>query len=100
MTERIANPAVLAPEYGTVREAARLLGVGRGALAAAIRSGDVRAYRPGRRWTYVRLAEVRTWMETRAVEPSDTEVAARVDRSLRRARIRARHERNQEINDE
>ena len=60
------------PEFPTVPQAARRLGVSRDLLHLAIQRGDLPSYRVGCRWRRVRWSEVLDWMRSCRVEPTET----------------------------
>ena len=59
------------PEVLSVRRAAQRLGIDPRQLRAAIRSGELEAYRPGTRASYVRWPEVLRWLRTQRVSSSN-----------------------------
>lgn len=67
--EAISSPA---PEFVTVAEASRRMGIGEKALRSAVRRGEVRAFAlgtAGRGRPRVRLAEVREWAMGTVFDP-------------------------------
>lgn len=80
------------PEYVPIRTAARLTGISRELISQAIARGEISAARPGKRWIYVRLDDVREWLCEQAVTPSHQQIAKRVEEGFRRARRRANPE--------
>ena len=87
-------------DYVPIRTAARLTGISRELISRAISRGEIPAFRPGKRWVYVRIEDVRTWLGDQAITPSHQHVVERVDRSIRRARVHARRKRQENINEE
>ena len=57
-------------EYGTVREACRVHGLGERPLRGAIARGEVPIYRPPRSWPLVRFADVERWLRSNVVRPT------------------------------
>ena len=51
------------PEFPTLPQAARLLGVSTNTLRAATRRGELPLYRVGTRWLRVRWSEAIAWIE-------------------------------------
>ena len=74
-----------AVEYTTVRTAARRLGISRALISRAVHLGLIPAYRPGRRWLYVRLDDARAWLHGHRLVPQAAQIVERVDRSVRRS---------------
>ena len=64
------------PEYPTVPQAAKRLGVSRQTLYCVIASGELTAHRPGSRWLRVRWADCIAWIESKKVTPDSTAEAA------------------------
>ena len=78
------------PEYASVRQAAKILGVSRDFLLAAIKRGEIVAPKKGGRTRRVCLDAVRAWLDT----PDDPEPDSVESRAARKARrMRATHER-------
>jgi excisionase family DNA binding protein len=59
------------PEILTIQRAAKRLGLAPQLLRAAVRRGDLAAYRPGSRWVYVVWPDVIAWLRTQRVPSSD-----------------------------
>ncbi len=68
----------------TVREAARRLRVSPGRLRAAIRKGDLPAYRPGTRWVRLWQPDLIAWLRSQRVA-----TASVADEAHARRRVRA-----------
>jgi excisionase family DNA binding protein len=64
------NEMVDAPEILTVQRAAKRLGIAPRRLRAAVRHGDLAAFRPGSRWLYVTWPDVLSWLRKQRVVPS------------------------------
>ena len=61
-------------EFVTLRAAARATGISRSLVLQAVRLGQISAYRPGTRWVYVHLDDVRAWLRHQRVAPSGNAV--------------------------
>ncbi len=58
-------------EFLPIHAAARLLGINRARIARAVRDGLIPATRPGTRWVYVHLDDVRAWLRDQRAPESD-----------------------------
>ncbi len=83
-----ATPHHPAPDYATIRRAARLVGCGETRLRRATKIGEVALYQPEGSWPLVRLSDVRAWLDSCRVVPT-ARARQRVDEVLAREARRA-----------
>jgi hypothetical protein len=58
------------PMLRSVTRVAKELGIDPRALRAAIRGGELQAFKPSKRTQYVRTSDVVRWLESREVRPA------------------------------
>lgn len=76
------------PEVLSIRRAATRFGIHPRRLRAAIREGDLAAFRPGERTQYVRIGDVRKWLEGHRVTPTSSSARRTAEALLRRENAR------------
>jgi excisionase family DNA binding protein len=72
------------PEVLSIRRAAARFGIHPRRLRAAIREGDLSAFRPGERTQYVRVEDVRSWLEGHRVVPVSPSARRRAEELLQK----------------
>ena len=78
----VQNPNTT-PEFVTIPQVSRLLGISPRRLRLALKDGAFPTYDVGTTWPRVKVCEVQRWIESTRVAPTD-HAAARVDEVLER----------------